>query len=306
MKFDFTDLRIFLSVMDSGSLTVAAARNNIVTAAVSTRMKRLETAFGLDLFERQGRGIRPTLAAEVFERQARRLLNDAHRIEDEIAAFVAGDSGLVRLISNTNMMAEHMPQVLGRFLARHPLISVEVEDRPSLEAVQMLRAGSVHMAVLASSADMSGLDRFAFVPDRLVVVAPAETGRLPLPEGPIRFHEAIAQPLIGPLENMALAQFLRRHATEIGAPLDFRARLASFEGQCRMVEAGAGLAIMAESAARRYRREMAIRILALDEAWAERSLYICARRYAELPAYAQRLYDHLRDYVAESLPLSRN
>lgn len=39
LNFDFTDLKIFLSAVEGGSLTAAAAKNNIVVAAVSARLK---------------------------------------------------------------------------------------------------------------------------------------------------------------------------------------------------------------------------------------------------------------------------
>ncbi|NKX17117.1 LysR family transcriptional regulator [Ochrobactrum pseudogrignonense] len=56
MKFDLVDLRIFVSAIEGGSLTAAAGQNNIVVAAVSARLKKLEESFNLKLFERTGRG----------------------------------------------------------------------------------------------------------------------------------------------------------------------------------------------------------------------------------------------------------
>ncbi|GGF57233.1 LysR family transcriptional regulator [Azorhizobium oxalatiphilum] len=296
MRFDLTDLRIFLSALDSGSLTASAAENNVVVAAVSARIKRLEAAFGLELFERTGRGIRPTMAGDMFARRARVIVDDARRAEAELQEFADGRSGHVRLLSNTNMLAEHMPQALGAFLAAHPDIRVSVQDRPSLEVVSLLKTGEADMGIVAVPVDMTGLERVPFVSDRLVLAVPHGFAH---DDGEIAFSRILDLNFIGLQDTAALTQFLRRIAKEIGRPLTFRMQMNSFEEVCRMVEAGAGVAVIPESAARRYPAFMAIRALAISDAWAERELYLCARNVQQLPGFAQVLFHHLVAYVAQ-------
>ena len=312
MKFDLTDLRIFLTVMETGSLTAAAARCNVVTAAVSARMRKLEDTFGLTLFERKGRGIRPTLAAVSFVGDARQLLLDATRFEQRLSGFAEGHGSTIRVISNTNMLSEHMPQVLGAFLAANPSVNIQLEDRPSLEAVRLLREGHVELAIVAAPADMDGLERFRFVPDRLAVVVPQgfepadqkgdpgadrrEDRRGDRRPG-LHFAQVIAHPIIGPGETAALNRFMHRRATELGRTINIRVQVPGFEAQCRMVAAGAGLAIMAESAALRFSTGLAVRVAPLAEDWAERELYVCTRYSRELSAPARRLYDCLGSYA---------
>jgi len=61
-----------------------------------------------------------------------------------------------------------------------------------------------------------------------------------------------------------------------------------------MVEAGAGIGIVPEVSARRYRRSMSIDVVRLSDPWAKRRLAICVRRLDTLAAGAQRLVEHLR------------
>ncbi|MDM9625530.1 LysR family transcriptional regulator [Rhizobium sp. S152] len=295
MRFDLTDLRIFVSAVDGGSLTAAAARNNIVVAAVSARLKRLEASFNLDLFERTGRGIRPTLAGEMLARHARKIIGDARQIEAELEEFADGRNGRVRVLSNTNILAEHMPTALGTFLAANPDINVSISDRPSFEVISMLKNGDADVGVVAASADMSGLERTRFVPDRLVLVAPPD---FDLPQQRIDFVRILDFRMIGLQEKVALSQFLRRIANELGRELNIRMRMDGFEGICRMVECGAGVAVIPESAARRYEAFMKFRTLAIQDGWAERELYLCVKSEAQLPRYARALLAHLRDYAA--------
>ncbi len=294
MKFDLDDLRLFVAAVDGGSLTAAAARNNVVVAAVSARLKRLEDAFGLQLFERTGRGIRPTLAGDMLVRHARKLMEDARQVEYELDQFAAGHGGQVRLLSNTNMLAEHMPQALGKFLALHPGTTVVVEDRPSFEVVGALRNGEADIGIVAASADMSGLERSRFVPDRLVLVVPRDS---PFAEAPIGYSRILDSKLVGLSEKTALMQFLARQAKELGRSVDIRFGAEGFEPACRLVEAGAGVAIVPETAAQRYASFMDIRPVEIAETWAERELYLCVKAEAQLPRYARALLQHLRDYA---------
>ncbi|TWF54986.1 LysR family transcriptional regulator [Neorhizobium alkalisoli] len=294
MKFDLTDLRIFLAAVDGGSLTAAAARNNIVVAAVSARLRRLEEGFKLELFERTGRGIKPTLAGDILARHARRLVEEARRVETELDGFADGRRGRVRLLSNTNMLAEHMPKALGTFLAANPEISVSVVDKPSFEVTALLKNGEADIGIVAASADMVGLERWRFVPDKLVVVVGRD---FPLSAERMKFSHILDFRMIGMPENVALSQFKRRLARELGREVDVRMRLDGFEGICRMVECNAGIAIIPETAAVRFAKSMELRIVQIDEGWADRELYLCVKSEAQLPGYARKLLHHLNEYA---------
>ncbi|MDR6433835.1 LysR family transcriptional regulator [Brucella pseudogrignonensis] len=295
MKFDLIDLRIFVSAIEHGSLTAAANQNNIVVAAVSARLKKLEESFNLKLFDRTGRGIRPTLAGEMFARNARKLIDDARRAQTALDDFADGRGGHVKLLSNTNMLAEHLPHALGTFLAAHPDVTVSIEDKPSLEVVSLLRNGEADIGIVASSADMSGLEQWRFVPDKLVLVTPPEH---PLSASQVNYSRVLDFKLIGLPKQTALMQFLGRLANELGRTVDYRMRAENFEAACRMVEGGAGIAIVPQSAALRYGSYMALSIIDINESWADRELYLCTRNEAQLPGYSRRLFNHLREYAA--------
>lgn len=125
-------------------------------------------------------------------RHARKLLDDARKLEVELDAFAQGRGGTIRFLSNTNMLSEHMPQLIGTFLRDHPDVFVSVKDRPSLEVVNLLRAGEADMGIVASSADMTGLEKWRFVPDRLVVIVPRD---FPL-DGPLAYSSILDHPLV--------------------------------------------------------------------------------------------------------------
>lgn len=91
----------------------------------------------------------------------------------------------------------------------------------------------------------------------------------------------------------ALQNHLARHAGRLGVVLRLRVRVKGFDAICRMVEAGVGIAVVPEAAARRCRRSMAIDSLRIRDPWAERRLAVCVRRARQLSPPLRRLVDHL-------------
>jgi DNA-binding transcriptional LysR family regulator len=77
---DWVTLRIFLAALDLGSVTKAADRCGIATSAAAKRIQMLETDYRVTLLERGARGVRPTMAGEVFARYARGLVDFAARL----------------------------------------------------------------------------------------------------------------------------------------------------------------------------------------------------------------------------------
>jgi DNA-binding transcriptional LysR family regulator len=143
-------------------------------------------------------------------------------------------------------------------------------------------------------ADWAGLERLEAHPfrrDRLCLVVPRDhplAGRRR-----VAFAEALDEDFIGLPQGSALAEHLASQAARLGRPLRPRLRLRGFDAICRLVERGAGVAVVPEAAARRCRRSMAIRALPLSDGWADRRLVICVRRLDALPHHPRRLVEHL-------------
>jgi DNA-binding transcriptional LysR family regulator len=66
-----------------------------------------------------------------------------------------------------------------------------------------------------------------------------------------------------------------------------------------MVEAGAGIAIVPNSCARRYASRKVLRFISLEDEWARRELRLCRRPGRELPQFAETLIQYLVDAARE-------
>jgi DNA-binding transcriptional LysR family regulator len=293
MRFDLVDLRLVLNVADAGNITHGAAHSGLALASASERIRVLGRELGAPLFERQRRGVVPTPAGLALVHHARLVTQQLEAMSGELADFARGLRGRVRLLSNTAATLEVLPDRLGAFLATHPKVDIEVEERPSPEIVRAVARGRAEIGVIADAVDSAAeLETFPFAEDRLVLVTPAKH---PLAsKRRLAFKDVLAHDTIGLPADSALQQHLDGHAARLDATLRPRLRLPGFDALCRVVESGIGVAVVSRSAALRCRKSMAIRVVPLLDPWAIRRLRLCVKSERALPGPARALLDYLR------------
>lgn len=291
MRFDLTDLRLFLNVVEAASITGGAERAGLALASASARVRGMEDVLGVPLLERGGRGVRPTPAGRTLAHHARIVLRQVERMRGELADFARGLKGHVRLLCNTAALMEFLPDALAGFLAAHPGIEIDLEERLSAEIVPAILDGAADMGIVADSVDTAGLLAVPFRRDRLVLVT--ADGHPFAARGRIGFAETLDESFVGLVEGSALQGHLAGHAARAGRRMAFRVRLRGFEAVGRMVERGVGIAVMPETAARRCQETMRLAVVPLAESWADRNLMLVVRDLDRLPVHARRLFDAL-------------
>jgi DNA-binding transcriptional LysR family regulator len=263
MRFDLVDLRLFLHVAEAASITHGAAKANMALASASERIRGMEQALGVKLLERGRRGVSLTPAGRALIHHAQLVLQQIGHMRSELSRYAGGLRGGVRLLANTSALTEFLPEALATFLAGHPGIDVDLEEKPSYDIVRSVAEGFADIGIVADIVDFGGLETFPFATDRLVLVMPREhplAGRRRL-----RFRDLLGHDFVGMATTNALQQHLGERAAQAGQPLRLRVRLGSFEAICRMVENGIGLAVIPETVARRSRRSTAIRVARLAD-----------------------------------------
>jgi DNA-binding transcriptional LysR family regulator len=252
----------------------------------------MEEALGVPLLTRGRAGVVPTQAGRTLLQHARAILRQAERLHEDLGAYGGGLAGQVRVLSNTNALTEFLPEALSSFLAAHPNVSVDLEERLSDEIVGLLAEGVADLGIVAGTVDAGALETYPFRRDRFVLVVARDhalAGR-----GKIGFEEVLEHDFVGLDRSSALQRFLAAKAVRIGRPLRLRVQLRSFDAVCRLVECNVGIGIVPESTARRVQKTMSIAVVPLADPWAMRELTICTRKLDELPLYARQLVEHLR------------
>ncbi|MFY0732371.1 LysR substrate-binding domain-containing protein [Pseudomonas sp. NFX15] len=291
MHFDLTDLRLYLNIVDSGNITAGAARSHLSLAAASARIRAMEASLGVECLQRNRRGVSPTPAGNALARHARVLLQQAERLQQELAEYAQGVKGQVRLLCNTTAITEYLPELLADFLRGHPNLDIDLQELPSARITHALRQGAADLGIVSDAVDTDDLQTRAFRDDPLVLIMSREH---PLAQAAsVRFTDTLHHDYVGLNANSALAVYLEEQALHAGLRMQIRIRADGFDGVMRMVARGAGLAIVPLAAVERWSSETPLNSLRLQEPWAQRKLLICARDFAALPAYAQALLQAL-------------
>jgi len=293
MRFDLTDLKLFCDVVEAGSITAGAEQAALALAAASTRIRGMEATLGAPLLTRSRQGVVPTPAGLTLLKHARVILAQSARMREDLGAFAGGLTGEVRLLANTNALTEFLPEALSLFLADHPHVSVNLEERLSDEIVGLIAEGVADVGIVAGTVDMGRLQTFPFRSDRFVVVTGVNH---PLARGgPATFADVLDCDIVGLDRASSLQRFLAGKAAREGRTLRLRVQLRSFDAVCRLVECGVGVGIVPRTTAARAVKTMALGVVDLTDDWARRELTICVRGMDDLRPYARELVESLRN-----------
>lgn len=297
MHFDLTDLRLFLHVTDAGNISRGAERAHMAVSSASERIARLESSLGVVLLERQHRGVRPTAAGLTLRNHARTILGQVDRTLADLSEHARGLRGHVRILSNTSAATEFLPPIISGYLISNPRIDIELQELPSHEIVRRVAAGLADAGIVADSFDLGELQTFPFASDQLVLAVPVGH---PLAERETAMlHDVVHHEFVGLPSASALQKHIEHNAARLGHTLKTRIRLATFDGICRLVENGVGIAIVPEAAADRCCRNMAITVVRLADQWATRQLRICVSDLDGLDSHARQVVDYLRHSTAQ-------
>ncbi|PWC55130.1 LysR substrate-binding domain-containing protein [Azospirillum sp. TSO22-1] len=165
-------LRAFVAVADARSFTRAADALFRTQAAVSQQVKRLEEAVGTRVFERDTKGVRLTGDGEVLLTYARRMLT----LNDEAVATLRHGPApaSVRIGTPDDYATMLLPDVLARFAASYPGITVEVVCDNSPDLVAEIEKGRYDLALVTRRADDPAGERVRAEP--VLWVAPPASG----------------------------------------------------------------------------------------------------------------------------------
>lgn len=291
MRFDLTDMRLFLTVVEHGSLTKGAQMTNLALASVSARISGMEATLGTPLLDRTRRGVTPTAAGKALIRHARQILGQVEQMHGELRAYGTGLKGRIALLSNTAALAVFVPQKLCRFLVAYPDLSVDIDERPSREIVLAVAEGRAEVGLVADITDIGTLQTRCVADDQLVVVV-SRTHRI-ADRQHVLFADIVDDAFVGH-KDAALEIHLSDRAARLGHKINYRVQLKSVEDVGMLVEAGVGIAVLSRaSVARLYRPGLVV--LPIVDTWASRRLHLCVRDFTALTPLGDLLARYLID-----------
>jgi DNA-binding transcriptional LysR family regulator len=294
LRYDLTDLQLFIHVAEASNITHGARRSNMSLAAASERIREMEATLGTNLLVRGRRGVQLTAAGSILLQHARIVSDQLKQMRGDLDGYADGLRGHVRVLVNTVAMLEYVPALLPAFLARQRNIDVDLEEAKSPDIMRIVAAGRADIGIVAGEIDSEmQLETFPFAKNVLVLITPK---RHPLAgKRRVAFADTLNHEYVGLDNASALQTFINRQAEHLNRQLKVRVRLSSFDVVCQMVEAGTGVAIVPRAAALRWRRLASFSIVPLTDSWVVRHLTLCVRSLQSATPHARRLLTYLRE-----------
>jgi len=175
-RLRFRHLQLLVELDRGGSLRTASQALNLTQPALSKALAEIESAFGLALFTRSARGLRPTHHGAIVIRGAALLLTELAHVQREAAAGDA-TAAIVRIGAPPFVAQGFLPQVLARLTRGDPPVRVELlEERVPL-LMDALASGKVDALITSYPFQLpeQGIARFSFqnlFEAEFVVIAP--------------------------------------------------------------------------------------------------------------------------------------
>ena len=297
LHFDLADMQLMVNVAGAHSLTKGAEYSFLSVPAASNRVKNLESHLGTALLYRTSQGVTLTPSGEAFVRHARVVLRQLEHLRGDMQEYAQGIKGCVRVCANTTAMNEFIPSALERYLVDHPDVNIELRERLSYQVVKAVADGVADIGVTAQESGGVGMKFIPYRIDRLVLVTHMDH---PLAAQDAHyFEDTLEYDYVGLFEASAIHSFLMKAADDRGRLLRVRVEVSNFEASCRLIAAQVGIGVIPESAAKRYVKDMPLKIIALNDDWALRKLHICMREMDKLPVFAEELVSLLIEDAAE-------
>jgi DNA-binding transcriptional LysR family regulator len=288
---DLSSLALFIRIAETKSITKAALASHIALAAASRRVALLEEQFGVQLLRRTARGVELTPAGNALLIHARQMMESVDDMRAELSDYTKGGKGLVRVHANTSALAQTLAQDLASFAAEHPAIKVAIEEHRSGAIVQALQGGTADVGIVMEGAATAELQCFDYRTDTLVAVLPK---RHPLRGKRVAFARLLEYDFVGLESDTVISRLCAAAAAAAEKPLRLRVQLKGFDVVAKMIQAGLGIGVLPEGAARAFAGTMGLRLVPLTDEWATRRMWICVRHYDTLASSARALVDHLR------------
>ena len=246
MKWQFEELVAFLRVMETGTLTAAAAQLNLSKSVISRRIQKLESALKIELFHRSRRLMRPTEVALELHQQMQPLVQEIQKTVEAATTDKECLTGHLRVTVPVMFGVMFLNQIVAEFGRLHPRLHVTLDlDNKRVDLTQSPYDVAIRVGM---PGDSSLRARKLGICERVVCCSPEYSKKhgMPVSIAELSAHESIDYTYV---QASQLWQFENRSAPDdVAVPIRtrMRSRIASNNGAAirEAAIAGLGLAIL--------------------------------------------------------------
>jgi DNA-binding transcriptional LysR family regulator len=283
MHFDLIDIRLFVNIAETKSLTRGAELSHMCASAASKRIRNVEENIGASLLYRTSTGVTLTQAGQAFHGHSRVLLHQLEELERDLEHYSAspnskGLRGTIRVSAGSAVVSEILPGVLSKYSAIHPNVNFEVRAQLSPEILHAVNSGLADVGIYLGDLPVDGVHALHCGRYNLDLITSSNHFLAQRKTESIRFGETLDFDYVTLPENSTNHAFLKRAAEIERKPLKVRFHLPTFEDLGHMVQTNLGIAVVPEFVTRRMRITEGIHVMKLSDDWAVCDLWICTRK----------------------------
>jgi DNA-binding transcriptional LysR family regulator len=232
-------LRVFLSILEHGSLSAAGRELGMTQPAVSNHLHALEERFGVTLLTR-GRLLQPTPAGECLAEHARRVLDDLAILEAEVARH-AGPRGRLVVGASSTPGELLIPRLAVEFSTHYPDVALDIHIVDTEETIAALLNRDIEVAVVGREVDDPRLSGIVIGQDELVVVVATDN---PLVGTEVPVEDLAERPFVLREEGSATRRVVEDALGAAGVEPRVAMELGSNAAVVGAVAAGAGIGVV--------------------------------------------------------------
>lgn len=148
---DLSRLRIFVAIAETGSATAAAERVHLSQPAVSRNLRLLEENLGVDLFDREGRGLVLNASGRALLPRAKRILADLDEAKQSTKNAAERDFFDLRLGTVDSIATYLFPHIVKPFQSEFPELEIKFYTKRTASLLDDLRRDDLDAAIVAYS-----------------------------------------------------------------------------------------------------------------------------------------------------------
>ncbi len=242
MNLTLRQLRYFVEIARSGSLSRASSHLNVAQPALSQNLAALEDDLGAKLFQRHARGVALSPAGERLYARALTLLADIDGLRDEVAGGETAPAGAVRVSLAGSLSTVLVAPLLQQVASRFPAITLTVLEGVSSESRMQVESGQAQLALMPNPSELQGMGALPLLEERFVLIgAPSQLDGTP---PACLLADVLKRPLAEPDRAHDLRKVIERGAAAVGLAPDVRYELNSPAMLIAVVKAGLALALV--------------------------------------------------------------
>lgn len=295
MDLTLDQLRVFLDVARTGSITRTAESLHLTQPAVSIRLRNLQQHFDMPITETINRKIYLTEFGKELEKRAATILDDIETLDAQAQAFRGRLTGRLRIACvSTGIYV--LPRFLTDFLQSNPGVNLSLDVSNKARVVETLERNETDFALVSVLPAGMNLKRVTLMPNLLHLACSPDRRDIPNKRD-VRKLETL--PLIfrehGSATRLAMEKFIGRKKLHIGKKLE----LTSNEAVKQAVVAGLGFSVMPLIGLRNELQQGTIRIVPMEGLPLKTSWELIWRADKRLSPVAQAFVAHLKRSKAD-------